>query len=359
MHGMLVRLSIPGASAHGGPKPHPNYGDQLNDKGIPDRVPAEGRAVVSYEAFDVTLADGQKVSMRKPRIRFEDLQFGELGTDVMISPRVAPAVYGLGLLEAVPEKTILAIAEQQKASGMAGHANYVWDYENEQVVFGRFGWKANQPSLRQQIAAAFIGDIGATSFIFQEKNCPGVQIQCRDMPSSTRCGGQGGCNGTFRPEVAPSRLSGLTLYLEALGVPARRDVDDAQVRHGEALFASSKCAVCHVPVLQTGGKPALSLTADQVIHPYTDLLLHDMGEALADGRPDYLASGSEWRTPPLWGIGLLKTVNGHTNLLHDGRARDVVEAILWHGGQALPAREAFSNLSKADREALVKFLESL
>ncbi|PWT72795.1 MAG: thiol oxidoreductase [Proteobacteria bacterium] len=359
MRGMLVRLSIPGAGPHGGPKPHPNYGDQLNDKGIPDRVPAEGRAVVSYEAFDVTLADGQKVSMRKPRIRFEDLQFGELAPDVMISPRVAPAVYGLGLLEAVPEKAILAIAERQKAGGMGGRANYVWDYENEQVVFGRFGWKANQPSLRQQIAAAFIGDIGATSFIFQEKNCPGVQTQCRDMPSSTRCGGQGGCNGTFRPEVAPSRLSGLTLYLEALGVPARRNVDDAQVRRGEALFASSKCAVCHVPELQTGGKAALSLTADQVIHPYTDLLLHDMGEALADGRPDYLASGSEWRTPPLWGIGLLKTVNGHTNLLHDGRARDVVEAILWHGGQALPARDAFSNLSKDDREALVKFLESL
>jgi CxxC motif-containing protein (DUF1111 family) len=359
MRGMLVRLSIPGQGPHGGPKPHPNYGDQLNDKGIPGRVPAEGQAVVSYVPFEVVMADGEKAVMRKPRIQFRDLQFGELGPEVMLSPRVAPAVFGLGLLEAVPEKTLLAIAEEQKRVGMPGRPNYVWDYENEQVALGRFGWKANQPSLRQQIAAAFIGDIGATSFIFQEKNCPAIQVQCRDMPSSTRCGGQGGCNGTFRPEVVPSRLSGLTLYLQALEVPARRNVDHEQVRNGEALFAKARCTVCHVPELKTGEKPALPLAANQVIHPYTDLLLHDMGDALADGRPDYLASGREWRTPPLWGIGLLNTVNGHTNLMHDGRARDVTEAILWHGGQAQAARETFRNMSKAEREALVKFVESL
>ena len=359
LHGMLVRLSVPGQSAQGGPKPHPNYGDQLNDKGIPGRVPAEGQALVSYEPREVVLADGEKLILRKPGIRFKDLQFGELGPDVMLSPRVAPPVFGLGLLEAVPEKTILAIAEQQKRDGMSGKPNYVWDYEAEQVAFGRFGWKANQPSLRQQTAAAFLGDIGATSFIFQEENCPAVQVQCRDMPSASRCGGQGGCTGTFRPEVVPSRLSGITLYLQALGVPARRQVDDARVRRGEVLFSSAKCSVCHVPELKTGDKASLLVARNQVIHAYTDLLLHDMGEELADGRPDFLATGREWRTPPLWGLGLLKTVNGHSDLLHDGRARDVAEAILWHGGQAQLSREAFRNMSKADREALVNFVDSL
>ena len=359
MHGMLVRLSVPGHSAQGGPKPHPSYGDQLNDKGIAGRVPAEGRAVVSYTPREMTFGDNEKIVLRQPTVRFQDLQFGDLGPDVLISPRVAPPVFGLGLLEAVPEKAILAIAEQQKATGMPGKPNYVWDYESEQVTLGRFGWKANQPSLRQQVAAAFIGDIGATSFIFQEKNCPSVQSQCRDMPSSSRCGGQGGCNGTFRPEVVPSRLKGLTTYLQALEVPARRPVDRDQARLGGMLFTDAKCGVCHVSELRTGDKPAVSLAASQVIHPYTDLLLHDMGEDLADGRPDYLASGREWRTPPLWGIGLSKAVNGHTDLLHDGRARDVTEAILWHGGQAQPAREAFRKLSKVEREALVKFVESL
>lgn len=358
--GMLVRLSAPGQDSHGGPKPHPAYGDQLQNRGIPGRVPAEGQAVFTYTPREVSFADGETVTLRVPRIQFKDLQFGELGNDTMISARVAPQVVGMGLLEAVPEETILRIAKEQEPLGMAGKPNYVYDVENDQTVLGRFGWKANQPSLRQQTAAAFLGDIGATTYMFPEENCPAVQVACLELPSASKCGGQGGCTGNqYRPEVVPSRLSNITLYLEALAVPARRNVDSPAFQRGEALFAQAQCSVCHVPELKTGPKPALKVAANLTIRPYTDLLLHDMGEGLADGRPDFKATGREWRTAPLWGIGLIKSVNGHGDLLHDGRARNVTEAILWHGGQAERSREAFRNLPKQDREALVTFVESL
>jgi len=357
--GLLVRLSVPGKTKEGAPNPHPAYGDQLQNRGIPGRVPAEGKALVTYKARAVTLADGEKVILRVPQFQFAALQFGELGPDVMASPRIAPAMVGLGLLEAVPEETILAIAAKQKSSGISGRPNYVWDYENSKTVIGRFGWKANQPNLKQQTAAAFLGDIGATSHFFPEENCPRAQLQCLDVPSASKCGGQGGCTGNYRPEVVPSRLNNITFYLQTLAVPARRDVTDAQVKKGELLFAQADCAICHVPQLETGGKVALPDASHVVIHPFTDLLLHDLGEALADGRPDFQASGREWRTAPLWGIGLIPRVNGHSDLLHDGRARDITEAILWHGGDAQKARDAFSTMPKADRAALVKFVESL
>ena len=186
-----------------------------------------------------------------------------------------------------------------------------------------------------------------------------MQVQCLDLPSASKCGGQGGCTGNYRPEVVPSRLTNITLYLQALAVPARRNVNDAEVQRGEGLFAQANCGVCHMPQLKTGSKAAIAAASNLLIHPYTDLLLHDMGEELADGRPDFQASGRQWRTPPLWGIGLIRTVSGHENLLHDGRARDVVEAILWHGGDAEKSREAFRTMPKADRAALVKFVESL
>jgi len=359
--GLLVRLSLPGADAHGAPLPHPAYGDQLQNRGIPGRVPAEGQVVVTYEPHEVSFADGDKVILRKPRLEFRELQFGELGPNILTSPRVAPAMVGLGLLEAVPDEAIVALAKEQAQRGVVhGRPNYVWDVETEQIVLGRFGWKANQPSIRQQTAAAFIGDIGATSYLFPEENCPSVQAKCLELPSASKCGGQGGCTGNqYRPEVVPSRLSNITFYLQALAVPARRDADDPQVKRGEQLFAQADCAACHVPELKTGPKPALRVAADQIIRPYTDLLLHDMGDALADGRPDFKAGPRDWRTAPLWGIGLIKTVNGHSDLLHDGRARDVTEAILWHGGEAEKSREAFRNLPKTDREALVRFVEAL
>ncbi len=298
--GFLVRLSVPGASPEGGPKPHPHYGDQLQNRGTDDRVPPEGQVAVHYTERVVTLADGDEVRLRVPRLEFRELRFGDLGPDALVSPRVAPAMIGLGLLEWVPEAALLEIARAQTAHGVSGRPNYVWDYENEVTVLGRFGWKANQPSLRQQTAAAFHGDIGATTYLFPEENCPAVQKQCLDLPSASKCGGQGGCTGNqYRPEVVPSRLTNITLYLQALSVPARRRPNDPAVKRGEQLFADAKCAVCHVPALQTGPKTPIRAAANLTFHPYTDLLLHDMGPGLASSLTEGDAAGSEWRTAPL------------------------------------------------------------
>ena len=358
--GMLVRLSIPGETREGAPNPHPSYGDQLQNRGVKNRVPAEGNAIFTYTEREVGFADGEKVLLRVPKIEFAALQFGDIGKETMLSPRVAPALVGVGLLEAIDESTILATAKEQEKFGLAGKANYVWDYEINKTVLGRFGWKANQPHLRQQIATAFLADIGATSYVFPEENCPPIQKQCLDLPSASKCGGQGGCTGNnYRPEVTPSRLNSIALYLHALAVPASRNIDDPAVNTGRELFTRANCSVCHIPVLKTGDKAEFPAAANVVIHAYTDLLLHDMGDELADGRPDFKAGGAEWRTPPLWGLGLLPVVSGHSELLHDGRARNVVEAILWHGGQAKAARESFKAMSKEDRAALVKFVESL
>jgi CxxC motif-containing protein (DUF1111 family) len=358
--GMLVRLSVPGRTKEGGPVPHPNYGDQLQNHGIDDRVPPEGHAFISYQEKEVKFADGEKRVLRSLKIELKDLQFGDIGAETMFSLRIAQQLVGLGLLEAVPEADILDIARSQEKLGLAGHPNYVWDVEADRRVLGRFGWKANQPSLRQQTAAAFLGDIGATTYLFTEENCPSVQKQCLEVPSASKCGGQGGCTGNaFRPEVTPSRMTNITFYLQTLSVPARRVPGDPVVRQGEGLFSAANCGVCHVPQLRTGPKGFVATAAGLMIHPYTDLLLHDMGEELADGRPDYEATGREWRTAPLWGIGLVRVVNGELSLLHDGRARDVTEAILWHGGQAEKSREAFRAMSRPEREALVRFVESL
>jgi CxxC motif-containing protein (DUF1111 family) len=350
--GLLVRLSIPGTTKEGGPNPHPAYGDQLQNRGMRDRVPAEGRAIVTYSAREMSFADGEKATLRVPQIQFQDLQFGELGQDIDLAA-IAPAVVGLGLLEGVPEATILDIAKEQEKLGVQGRPNYVWDYEAEQTVLGRFGWKANQPSLRQQTASAFLGDIGATSSLFPEENCPAVQKQCQDVPSASKCGGQGGCTGNYRPEVIPSRQQHHPTCRRLCPRPAQRERRRSEARPGAVCPANSAPATSE---LKTGGM-AVPAAADLVIHP-TDCSA-TLGEELADGRPDYKATGREWRTPPLWGIGLLRTVNGHSDLLHDGRARGVAEAILWHGGQAEKAREAFRTMPKADRAALVKFVESL
>ncbi|MBI1395390.1 MAG: thiol oxidoreductase [Betaproteobacteria bacterium] len=359
-NGYLVRLSIPGQGPHGAPLPHPAYGDQLQNHGTDTRVPAEGQVVVHYAEHVVSLPDGEHVSLRRPSISFVDLRFGPIGPDTQVSPRIAPAMIGMGLLEAVPEEEILEIAKSQTVRGVSGRPNRVWDFETETVVLGRFGWKASQPNVRQQTATAFLGDIGATTFMFPEENCPAVQSACLDLPSSSKCSGQGGCTGnTYRPEVLPSRLNNITFYLHALAVPARRHADDPAVAHGAGLFAAAGCDACHVPTLTTGKDAAFRALRNVAFHPYTDLLLHDMGDGLADGRPDFEADGREWRTAPLWGIGLQRTVSGHTDLLHDGRARNVTEAILWHDGEARRARDAFAAMTKSDRDALVRFVESL
>jgi len=344
---LVIRISLKGEGPNGGPKPHPDYGDQIQDFGVKGVVSAEAYFSVAWREHVVTLADGETVALRTPKVTLTDFAYGPLPEDAMISPRLAPPVIGLGLLEAVPEKTLRALAEMDKPDGIKGHPNYVWDAEQKKTVMGRFGLKANHPTLREQVAAAFLNDLGLSTPFYPDQNCPPVQKACKEQMVSGR------------PEITALRLASTTLYLRSLSVPARRNLDDTQAQHGEVLFAQARCTVCYVPELKTGEYPQFSQAANQTIHPYTDLLLHDMGEGLADNRPDFQAGGSEWRTPPLWGIGLSEAVNGANAFLHDGRARNFTEAILWHGGEAEVSRKAFAEMSKSDREAVVAFLRSL
>jgi CxxC motif-containing protein (DUF1111 family) len=269
--------------------------------------------------------------------------------DTLTSVRVAQQIIGLGLIAALDESTLSAHADPDDADGdgISGRVNVVWDRRQSAPVVGRFGWKANAPTIEQQGAGAFVGDIGITSPLFADNDCTAVETDCLNAPNG----------GT--PEVDQQKLDFVTFYVTLLAVPARRLTDDPVARRGEALFASSGCTSCHLPTVVTGELPGFAAVSHQTIHPYTDVLLHDMGPDLADGRPDYLASGSEWRTPPLWGLGLVPTVNDHLLLLHDGRARGFAEAILWHGGEGEAARETFRNLSADDRAAVIRFLESL
>ena len=245
------------------------------------------------------------------------------------------------------EETLYATAAAQRSRGLHGRPNLVWDLIAGREAVGRFGRKANQPSLKQQIVTAYHADLGVTSRWFPEENCTEVQVRCL----AEKPGGY--------PELPAAFLDPVLFYAQALAVPARRDVDDPQVRHGEALFALAGCDGCHTPTLETADYPALPALSRQTIHPYTDLLLHDMGEGLADGRPDFKAGPRDWRTAALWGMGLSQAVNGNGYLLHDGRARSATEAILWHGGEAQAAREAFRTMAKSDRAALLAFLRSL
>ena len=339
---------------------HPWYGDQLQNRAAENRVPIEGNAIVTYETINFEYPDATVVTLKKPIITLKNLNFGDLDESTLVSMRVAPQVIGLGLLEWVPDEDLLEIAERQKEEGLSGRPNYVIDLETERVVIGRFGWKAAQPNLKQQTAVAFHSDIGATTFFFPEKNCPEVQIDCKELPSAAKCGGQGGCTGNnFRPEVLPSRLKNITTYLQTLNIPKRRITDSEEVLAGEALFHESGCASCHASTLITGQNAILKELTNMAFHPYTDLLLHDMGEQLSDHRPEGSANGQEWRTPPLWGIGLMNEISGGLALLHDGRATTIEEAILWHGGEALSSRQKFADLIKPERDRVIKFINSL
>lgn len=345
---MLVRLSIPGSDQHGGPKPHPDYGDQLNDRAIPG-VPAEGRVEIVYEERTGTYADGTPYSLRAPRVTLHDPAFAPFDDSLLLSPRTAQHMPGVGLLEAVPEADIVARedADDRDGDGISGRANRVWNPIAQRTELGRFGWKANAATLMHQTAAAAHGDIGLTSSAFPQQNCTPAQTACNAAPSG----------GT--PELSDMFLERIVFYLRTLAVPARRAPERSEVVRGENVFKEMNCGSCHVPNLRTAPDATPAILADQLFAPYTDLLLHDMGDGLADGRPDFLADGREWRTPPLWGIGMFSVVNDHTNYLHDGRARNLEEAILWHGGEAAAAQRAFVEADAESRRALIAFLESL
>jgi CxxC motif-containing protein (DUF1111 family) len=339
---LLFRASVAGGGPHSGPLAVPGFGTQLQLRAVPDFIP-EVYAGVSYTDSAGNFKDGTAYYLQVPHYTVSD-GYAALPAGVLLSPRVAPFVFGLGLLEAVSEADVLALAARKDHKfKVSGRPNYVWDEVAQHTALGRFGWKANVPNLVQQTAGAYNGDMGITSPLFSAESCEGQYAECAAHP----------------PEVGEQTVQDVAFYTRTLGVPARRNLDDPQTRQGEGLFYAAGCNDCHAPTLRTATLPGIPEVSNQVIHPYTDLLLHDMGPALADQRPDFQASGSEWRTPPLWGIGLVETVNEHTNFLHDGRAGSLLEAVLWHGGEAAAARDRVRGMSAKQRTALVAFLASL
>lgn len=342
---LLIHLSVPGETATGGPRPTVSYGTQLNDRAIPG-VPAEGRVFLDYRPVAGRFGDGTPYTLRAPAYAFFRLAFGQLPDDVLISPRVAPALAGLGLLDALTDRAILAGADPDDADGdgISGKPNWVWDDAAGERRLGRFGWKANQPSLRQQTAAALLADMGITTSYYPSQNCPEQQVFCLSADEAGL------------PEAGDEILHALVTYGRSLAPPAPRWRGNKLAEDGRELFMAAGCAACHMPRFNSD---AAETAANSDFEPYSDLLLHDMGEGLADGRQDFAATGREWRTPPLWGLGYLMAVNGHELLLHDGRARGFEEAILWHGGEAERAKEAFRLMSVDERNALIAFLSAL
>ena len=335
--------------------PEPTYGSQLQNFSI-QGILAEGEMTIAYQEMPISLADGEIVSLRAPSYGVSGLHYGPFHPETMLSPRVAPPVIGMGLLEAIADDDILADADpdDRDGDGISGRANIVWSDELGRPMLGRFGWKAGNPTVSQQSAAAFRGDVGISTPLYPRPHgdCTSAQESCRAAP-------HGGASAQNTVESGAALVDLLNFYTRNLGVSARRDIGDPQVLQGKRLFYEANCTGCHTPKFVTRRDSIGEEQSFQLIWPYTDLLLHDMGDGLADGRPEGEASGREWRTPPLWGIGLTETVSGHTFFLHDGRARSLLEAILWHGGEAEAAKQRVVAMTRAERAAVLAFLRSL
>jgi CxxC motif-containing protein (DUF1111 family) len=317
----------------GNAPPVPGLGTQIQEQSIYGHQP-EAKVELQWQETTGSYADGQTYQLRSPVAKLTRFNGGAFPSDILTSLRIPSPVFGLGLLEAVPEELIRQQADpdDRDRDGISGRVNLVWDEAQQKEVVGRFGWKANNPNLLQQSASAYVNDMGVTNPLFP------------DADGSS--------------DIDQDTLKAATVYVQTLAVPARGMVNEPQVQRGEKLFSDANCAACHVSTLRTGAHE-LPILVNQTIHPYTDLLLHDMGTELADNRPDFRATGKEWRTSPLWGVGLTHTVLPYSGFLHDGRARTLEEAILWHGGEADGSRTMFKEMSAEDRAALIQFLRSL
>jgi CxxC motif-containing protein (DUF1111 family) len=350
--GLLLRLSVPGATAQDPAQPHPVYGEQLQTQAVQGVAP-KGRWDLVWETLELGLLDGAALQLQRPRAQPSALAYGPLDATVMFSLRLAPQLMGVGLIDAIPDAALLRheAAQARRQDGIRGQAHRVWDIASQRQRIGRFGWKAGSATLMQQTAAAFAGDIGITSHEFPGLSCTAAQLDCWRAPQGPQ------------PEISPQLLGEVVFYQAALAPVAQRQLPAAVRQQGQRLFEKARCAVCHHPSYRTEQPPFPALSprsvAQQTIWPYSDFLLHDMGDGLADGRPEGQASGRQWRTPPLWGLGLLREVNGHQRLLHDGRANGVLEAIWWHDGEARGAREATRRMTPIERDMLVRFVESL
>jgi CxxC motif-containing protein (DUF1111 family) len=332
----LTNYVVKVGTSTGGPDPF--LGTRLQPRRTSGTPEGDVR-ISGWTLTNGTFADGTPYQLRRPTYSFLNV------TPTNYSARVTPQLVGMGLLEAIPESAVAALADPNDSNGdgISGRMQTVRDPETGEVRLGRFGWKAGMPKVKHQVADALNRDIGVTTSIFQTLDC-GPQ--------------QAGCAGAST-ELSGTDLDKLTRYIALLGVPARRDLQDATALRGETLFTNAGCAKCHAASFTTSSYHPNAELRGQAIRPYTDLLLHDMGAGLADNLGDGIASGAEWRTPPLWGIGLTAGVSGGEAYLHDGRARNLTEAILWHGGEGQAAKNAFVGMSAADRAALLRFLQTL
>jgi len=333
---LLVRVSQTEGDAPypGAPIPVPGIGDQIGDHGIYGQEP-EALIELSWTEEPGIYPDGTPFSLRRPIVDVTWPDGSALPEGVMLSLRLPPPIFGLGLLEAISEDEILSRADPDDldGDGISGRPNLVWDHQAGEERLGRFSWKANAPSLMQQTALAYKDDMGVSNPMFPDSD------------------------GSM--DIDKETMTAATFYTQTLAVPARDAYGKPKVIEGQALFNALGCSSCHVSKASSSADHEIEALRSHTFYPYTDLLLHDMGEGLADDRPDYRASGQEWRTSPLWGIGLVETVLGAKVYLHDGRARSLEEAILWHGGEAKSSRDAFTKLERSDREALFAFLRSL
>ncbi|WP_339723389.1 di-heme oxidoredictase family protein [uncultured Paraglaciecola sp.] len=378
----------------------PTYNGSLNG----DVLVGEAYTYIEFEEITGNYPDGSTYSLRNPIYKTKDLSFGDFNQDIRFSPRVAPQVFGVGLLEAIPETYILALSDENDADndGISGRASMVTDLSRNETRLGRFAYKAQNPTVLQQGAAAYNGDIGITSSIFPNEPCTDAQTACLHIAEQeSQTGAQ--------YDITDLELAQVEFYNRVLGVPARRGFDsvtaqwDSEIVAGRQQFFEIGCIGCHTPRhvtaeaegsvlgeisfggLQENAVP-IDMLSNQTIFPYTDLLLHDMGgicevtretadeqsctngeecmyvqrcEGLADGLTQGMASGTEWKTPALWGIGLVQTVNEKATFLHDGRARTIEEAVLWHGGEAQNSLTAFKELTSEQRLQVLAFIESL
>lgn len=361
---MVVRLSVVGKHAGkdavaSNAQPHSVYGSQLQEFAV-QGLQREGKPTIKYLPVRVTYPDRMTVTLRRPIVTITNLSHGPLGDGARLSVRMAQPMIGLGLLDAVSQQEIMKLADpdDRDGDGVSGRPNRVWSIEQQRTVLGKFGWKAGQPTVRQQSADAFANDIGISTSLLRKPwgECTARQILCRNAPHGETQKQGSTSRGT---EISDKLFDLVVFYASNLAVPKRQNMHNTDVVRGKSLFAKTGCTKCHRPSMTTANSVENPHLSNQTIWPYTDLLLHDMGVGLADHRPEARATGHEWRTPPLWGIGQTQFVNGHTFFLHDGRARDIEEAILWHAGEAKASRDAFMALSKKERDQLIAFVNSL
>ncbi|WNO10639.1 di-heme oxidoredictase family protein [Teredinibacter sp. KSP-S5-2] len=363
----FVRVSLPGeGEKEQGALFLTQYGDQLQTQSValahqlqknwPDKikndVAPEAYVYLKWKTKNFIYPDGDSVTLRWPELDIRHLAYGSLPEETLTSLRVAPAIMGAGLIELIPQSSInaLADADDKNGDGISGRVNKVWDAVTQSTQSGRFGLKANRPNMDMVVAGAFANDIGVTNPLFPGQPCTKMQASCLNQPSGDDAEGV----------ELPQHLLNLVInFNRNVGVPARRKIHGEAGIRGREIFYQIGCSLCHQPSFKTAKSDVYPHLSEQTIWPYSDFLLHDMGKDLADGRPDFGASGSEWRTPPLWGVGLSQEVNGSNALLHDGRAKTVEEAILWHGGEAEQSKTLFVGLTKTDRDALIRFVNSL